>query len=183
MLAFGCSDSAMEPDSEALAIRDMAESALEISGIDEPVLRQIFVNQVATNPFAGSHGFAVTNKDATIGVQISVDDPDQPSEEWRMTSLDFPNRYQGDGLYVDIEALNVGAVAAMAAITQHWPGCVPRSQMVAWSNDGDDGNDWYLFCDIPEGTVSGFVDTAAGAFTPSDTPPAVAPGVATPLAS
>jgi hypothetical protein len=183
MLAVGCSDSTLEPDADALALREMAERALEVSGIDEPVLRQIFVNEVDFNPYAGSHGFAVTNKDATVGVQISVDNPNQPSDEWRVISLDFPTRYQGEGLYVDIKALNVGANAAMAAITGHWPGCMPRGQMVAWSDDGGGGNDWYLFCDISEGTISGWLDAATGEFTPSDAPPAVAPGIATPLAS
>ena len=183
MFAFGCSDSTTEPDSDALALREMAESALEISGIDDPVLRQIFVNQVAINPHTGSHSFAVTNENATIGVQISVDNPDQPSGEWRVGSLEFPDRYQGAGLFVDIETLNVGPTAAMAAITEHWPGCVPRGQMVAWSDDGESGNDWYLFCDISEGTVSGFVDATTGEFTPSDAPPAVVPGVATAVPS
>jgi hypothetical protein len=183
MLAVGCSDTTVEPDADALALSEMAESALEASGIDEPVLRQIFVNDVDFNPYAGSHSFTVTNRDATIGVEVSADTLGRSPGEWRVTSLEFPTRYQGEGLYVDIEALNVGANAAMAAITEHWPGCVPRGQMVAWSDDGGDGNDWYLFCDISEGTVSGWVDAATGEFTPSNSPPTVAPGIATPLAS
>ena len=39
---------------------------------------------------------------------------------------------------------------------------------------------WIVFCNLPEGVVSGWVDVRTGAFTPSSAPPAVPPPVATP---
>lgn len=171
VLAFGCSSRSPEPDAGALALREMAGQALTASGIDEPVLRQISVN-----PPTGRFDFAVTDKDATFGVQIFIDALDQPPNEWRVVPMEFI-RYEAD-VSLDVDSVNVGATAAMAGATEHWPGCVPRGQTVIGSTEGND--QWVVFCDIPEGTVSGWVDAETGEFTPSKAPPAIAPVTATP---
>ena len=176
MLAIGCSSSSTEPDADALTLREMAGEALAVSGIDEPVLRQVWVNQVAINPFAGTHGFAITNEKATVGVNISAKTPDQPPNEWRRVSPEFI-RYLAD-VSLDLELMNVGPAAAMGAMADHWPGCVPRGQTIVGTAEGN--TQWILFCDLPEGTVSGWVDAETGEFTPSDAPPEIGPVTATP---
>ena len=175
----GCSSPDREPDADALVLRGLAEKALDVSGIDEPVLRQLFVNPYPNpnpdNTYFGSHGFSVTDRDATFGVEIILDTPDQPSNEWRIIPIEFI-RYEAD-VYLDIDSLNAGPKAAMDAMTEHWTGCVPRGQTVVGSAEGN--TQWVLSCDLPEGTVSGWVDSETGDFTPSKAPPAIAPGIAT----
>lgn len=171
VLVIGCSGSPAEPDPDALVLRNMAGMALIASGIEGAVLRQISVN-----PATGSLGFAVTDKDATVGVELWADTPGQPPNEWRKSTLEFI-RYKAD-VSLDIDSVIQGATSAMGAATDHWPGCVPRGQTVVESAEGNTW--WYVFCDLPEGTVSGLVDAETGEFTPSGAPPAVAPVTATP---
>lgn len=171
VLIAGCSSPSTEPDAEALALREMAEKALAVSGIDEPVLRQISVN-----PTTGRHDFAVTDKEATFGVQIFIDTPDQPPNEWRTVPLEFI-RYQANAS-LDVDSVIMGATSAMGNATEHWPGCVPRGQSIVGSAKGNTW--WYVFCDLPEGTVSGLVNAETGEFTPSGAPPAIGPVTATP---
>ena len=85
----------------------MAEQALAASGIDEPVLRQI-----AVNPPTGRFDFAVTGKEVTFGVQVFIDAPDQPPNEWRVVPMEFI-RYEAD-VALDVESVNIGATTAMA---------------------------------------------------------------------
>ena len=170
VLVIGCSNPSPEPDADALALRELAGKALAASGIDEPALRQISVN-----PLTGLHAFMVTDQDATVGVQLWADTPDQPPNEWRRVPMEFI-RHRAD-VFLDVELIKVGAAAAMDAATEHWRGCVPRSQTVFGSKEGD--TQWVLFCDIPEGTVSGWVDVQTGEFTPSQAPPAIVPVTAT----
>jgi hypothetical protein len=171
MLVIGCSSPAQGPDAEALALREMADEAMASSGIEDPVLRQISVN-----PSTGLHSFMVTDKDATVGVQLWADTPDQASSEWRIVPMEFV-RHQAD-VSLDVGSINVDATIAMEAATEHWPGCVPRGQTVIGSTEGE--NQWVVFCDLPEGTVSGWVNAETGEFTPSKAPPAIAPVTATP---
>ena len=172
LLVIGCTSSSPEPDAGALSLREMAGQALATSGISEPVLRQISVD-----PRAGRHIFMVTDKDATVGVDLWVDAPDQPPDEWRRVPMEFI-RHRAD-VSLDVESINVGASTAMNAATEHWPGCVPRGQTVIRSTEGS--TQWVLFCDLPEGTVSGWVDATTGEFTASEAPPAIGPVTATPL--
>ena len=171
VLVAACSSRTPEPDAGALALRKMAGQALTASEIDDPVLRQISVN-----PPTGRFGFAVTDREATFGVQIFIDAPDQPPDEWRVVPMEFI-RYEAD-VALDVESVNIGATTAMASAIEHWPGCVPRSQTVIGSTEGND--QWVVFCDIPEGTVSGWGDAHSGEFTPSKAPPAIVPAIATP---
>ena len=171
VLVIGCSSRSPEPDAGALALREMAEEALGVSGIDDPVLRQFSVN-----PRTDSHNFMVTDRDVTVGVVLWADTPDQLPSEWRHVPMEFM-RHQAD-VFLDVSLLNVGASAAMDAMAGHWPGCVPRGQTVIGSTEGD--NQWVVSCDLPEGTVSGWVDAETGEFTPSQAPPVIAPVTATP---
>ena len=171
LLTSGCSSSAPQPDAGALVLREMAEEALAVSGIDNPVLRQFSIN-----PRTGSHNFMVTDRDVTVGVELWAGTPDQPPSEWRHVPMEFM-RHQAD-VFLDVSLLNVGASAAMTAMTRHWPGCVPRGQTVIGSTEGDIR--WVVSCDLPEGTVSGWVDAETGEFTPSQAPPVIAPVTATP---
>lgn len=170
VLIVGCSSRTPEPDAGGLALREMAEQALAASGIDEPVLRQI-----AVNPPTGRFDFAVTDKEVTFGVQFFIDAPDQSPNEWRVVPMEFI-RYEAD-VALDVESVNIGATTAMAGATEHWPGCVSKGQTVIGSTEGND--QWVVFCDLPEGTVSGWVDAQTGAFTPSQAPPAIVPAIAT----
>ncbi len=88
-------------------------------------------------------------------------------------------RHRAD-VFLSVESMNVGPTAAMDEITEHWRGCAPRSQTVISSAEGD--TRWVLFCDLPEGTVSGWVDVKTREFTPSEAPPAIVPVTATPEA-
>jgi hypothetical protein len=177
-LVIGCSSPDREPDADALVLREMVEKVFDVSGIDEPVLRQLFVNPYPNpnpdNTYFGSHGFLVTDRDATFGVEIIIGTPDQPSNEWRIIPIEFI-RYEAD-VYLDIDSLNAGPKADMSLATRHWTECKPRSQSLVGSSDG---SVWVVFCDLPEGTVSGWVDAETGEFTPSKAPPAIAPGIAT----
>ena len=170
VLVIGCSSRSPEPDPDALNLRDMAAQALAESGIDEPAMRQISVN-----PSTGVHAFIVTDQDATVSVQLWADGPDQPPNDWRRVPMEFV-RHQAD-VFLDVELIKVGAPTAMDAAIEHWRGCVPRSQTVFGSAEGD--TRWVLFCDIPEGTVSGWVDVQTGEFKPSQAPPAIRPVTAT----
>lgn len=171
VLVAACSSRTPEPDAGALALRKMAGQALTASEIDDPVLRQFSVN-----PRTGSHNFMVTDRDVTVGVELWADRPDQPPNEWHMVPMEFM-RHQAD-VFVDVSLLNVGATAAMASATEHWPGCVPRGQTVIGSSEGN--NQWVVSCDLPEGTVSGWVDAETGEFTPSKAAPVIRPAIATP---
>ena len=107
VLIVGCSNRTPEPDAGALALRKMAGQALTASEIDDLVLRQISVN-----PPTGRFGCAVTDSEATFGVQIFIDAPDQPPDEWRVVPMEFI-RYEAD-VALDVDSVNIGATTAMA---------------------------------------------------------------------
>lgn len=163
VLAVGCVNRPPEPDIGALLLRDLAAKALAASEITGPALRQ-----VSFRSGDGSYVFMVTDKDVETGIQLWADAPDQPPHEWRRVPLEYL-RYQV-GVIVNVDKVNIGAAAAMGAATTQWPGCVPRGQTLVGSAEGI--NWWYVFCDLPEGTVSGQVNARTGAFTPSGAPPA-----------
>ena len=77
---------------------------------------------------------------------------------------------------MDISPLRIGPAAVAKAATQHWNGCPVRGLTLA----GEGGQlTWYIFCNMPEGVVSGIMDGVAGEFVPSLAPPAIVPQIAT----
>ena len=78
---------------------------------------------------------------------------------------------------MDLRSLRIGPASVVRAATGHWPDCGIRG--ISLHGQGDDLV-WYVFCNLPEGVVSGTVDGQSGVFTPSLAPPAIVPPTATP---
>ena len=164
-------DSARHPDAAALVA--LGEEAARRAGKEalDPVLRQVNVN-----PDLGSTNFLFTDAAATKEVSVTVPEPAAPPESWsiRLGGIYFLG-HPSPGM--DLSSLRIGPASVVQAATGHWPACGIRG--VTLIGQGDELV-WRVFCNLPEGMVSGTVDGQSGVFTPSLAPPAIVPAIATP---
>jgi len=166
-------DSARHPDADVAALVALSEEAARRAEEEAPdaVLRQIGVS-----PDAGRTIFRFTDVAATKAVTVTVPEPGAPPEAWSIHIGVSPlvgHRSPG----IDLLSLRIGPASVVRAATGHWPACGIRS--IGLHGQGDDLV-WYVFCNLPEGVVSGTVDGQSGVFTPSLAPPAIVPPTATP---
>ena len=110
-------------------------------------------------------------------IDVFVPAEDVSPEDYRVVVLDGGYLTGHQLPEMELEALRVGPGAAEKAALDHWQGCNLRS--LSLSGEGKDLY-WYVFCDLPQGVVSGTVDNLTGIFTPSLAPPAIIPSTATP---
>ena len=162
--------SARHPDAAALVA--LGEEAARRAGKEalNPVLRQVNVN-----PDLGSINFLFTDAAATKEVSVTVPEPGAPPESWsiRMGGIYYLG-HPSPGM--DLSSLRIGPASVVQDATGHWTGCGIRG--VSLIGLGDELV-WHVFCNLPEGVVSGTVDGQSGVFTPS-LALAIVPPVATP---
>ena len=168
-----CSENADQADEDAVRLAEMAARATTLASesIENPVLRQI-----AFGELDGSHRFIFTDPAASVGVEIIAETPALPAAEWQVRDSEFVMQRPEAGL--DVGSVSVGPRAVLDAASDQWPGCELRSMTLV---GGNEGASWYVFCNLPEGVVSGTVDPVTGELTDSDAPPARIPAVATPV--
>lgn len=157
------------PDPDAVILVDMGQDALErIRGVAaSAVLRQ--VNVIADG---GPFEFQFTDRQATreIAVTVPAGDADRGTWTVRLPSTSKLTAHPSPGMKLD--GLRVGPGAVATAATGQWDGCGIRSRSLA--GEGEDLI-WHVFCNLPQGVVSGTVDGRTGEFVPSDALPAVDP--------
>ncbi|MCH8223472.1 MAG: hypothetical protein IH868_08695 [Chloroflexi bacterium] len=168
-----CSGNADQADEDAIRLAGMADQAVTVASesIENPVLRQI-----AFGELDGSHRFIFTDPAATVGVEVIAETPALPVAEWQVRDSEFVMHRPEAGL--DVSSVRVGPGAVLDAASDQWPGCELRSMTLV---GGDEGARWYVFCNLPEGVVSGKVNVVTGELTDSDAPPARVPAIATPV--
>lgn len=170
-----CSGNADRADEDAIRLAEMAAQAATLASesIDNPVLRQL-----AFGLLDSAHTFYFTDPAASVGVEITAETPAFPISEWQVRDSEFVRHRPEAGL--DVSAVRVGPRAVLEVATDQWPGCELRSMTLV---GGDEGSTWHVFCNLPEGVVSGTVDPVTGLLTNSSAPPARVPVTATPLPS
>ena len=166
-------DPARHPDADVAALVALSEEASRRAEAEAPdaVLRQIGVS-----PDVGRTIFRFTDAAATKAVTVTVPELGAPTEAWTIHIGISPLIGHGrPGM--DLPSLRIGPASVVRAAIEHWPACGIRS--IGLHGQGDDLV-WYVFCNLPEGVVSGTVDGQSGVFTPSLAPPAIVPPTATP---
>ena len=160
-----------EPEiAELLALADQAATlAKEVA--EDAVLRQLDRGRDQVR-----WSFRFTDAAATRVVTVTVPAEDVPIEEWEVSTGISPlTGNQSLGLFLD--GLQIGPATVVKAATQHWSGCPLRGLSLIGA---EHQLVWYVFCNLPEGVVSGTMDGQSGVFTPSLAPPAIVPPTATP---
>ena len=165
-------DSARHPDGDVAALVALSEKAARRA---EEVAPDAVLRQVDVSPDVGRTIFRFTDAAATKEISVTVPEPGAPPEAWNIHSGISP-LIGHQSLGIDLPALRIGPASVIRAATGHWPACGIRS--IGLHGQGDDLV-WYVFCNLPEGVVSGTVDGQSGVFTASLAPPAIAPPTAT----
>ena len=163
-------------DPDALALVAMGEEALGLARntVPDAVLRQVDVS-----PDGGSISFRFTDEAAARAIDVHVPGPDVPRDDWRVQDEGLWPGFWLAGPGMDLRAVRAGPAAVARSATGHWSGCGVRAMTLL--GEAEDLS-WTVFCNLPEGVVSGWVDARTGAFTPSSAPPAIPPPSATPVA-
>ena len=159
-------------DAVALATlaRHAAQQARKVS--PDAILRQVDLNGDGSQ-------YTFRFADYTTGRDVDVFVPaaGAAAEEYRVVPLDLGYLAVRKVPEMELGALRVGPAAVGKAATDHWDGCDLRSLSI--SGQGQELF-WYVFCELPEGVVSGTVDNESGVFQPFSAPPARIPSTATP---
>ena len=121
-------------------------------------------------------GIRFVDAAATQEITVIVPVKDMPSDRWEVrTGISPLIGHQSSGLFLD--GLLVGPGAVIEAATKHWNGCPVHGLTLT----GEERQlVWYIFCNLPQGVVSGMMDGVTGEFVPSLAPPAQLPPTATP---
>ena len=173
----GCSGEASSsqeevgPDiAELMAVADQATTLANGVAADA-VLRQV---DLGRDPVRWWIRF--TDAAATQEITVIVPVGDVPIEDWEVSTGISPLiGHQSPGLVLD--GLRIGSGKVVQTAAQHWNGCPVRGLTLT----GEEGQlVWFIFCDLPEGVVSGSMDGVTGEFVPSLAPPARSPHTATP---
>ena len=159
-------------DPDALTLVAMGEEAI---GLARQTIPDAVLRQVDVSPDGGAISFRFTDEAATRTIVVHVPGLDVPMHGWRVQDEEF-TRFSGQPKGLDLRAVHSGPAAVARSATGHWPGCTVRA-MTLFGEEED--LSWIVFCNLPEGVVSGWVDVRTGAFTPSSAPPAVLPPIAT----
>ena len=113
---------------------------------------------------------------ATQEITVMVPVEDVPIGQWQVrTGISPLIGRRSSGLFLD--GLRVAPSEVVKAATAHWNGCPLRG--LTLTGEGDQLT-WYIFCNLPEGVVSGTMDGVTGEFGPVQKPPARVPPTATP---
>ena len=145
-----CSSGSDQADDDAIRLAEEANRAITRASelIDNPVLRQISLSQLN-----GGIYFRFTDPAATVGVEVIAESPALPATEWQIRNTEFVRYEPGPGL--DFSSVMVGAQAVHDIASDQWPACDLRSMSLA---SAEPEPVWYVFCNLPEGVVSGTVN-------------------------
>ena len=155
--------SAAYPD--ALTLVAIGEEAL---GLARKTMPDALLRQVDVSPDGGAISFRFTDELAARGADVHVPSPDVRSNDWRVVDAGLTPFIGQASLGIDLRELRAGPAAVARSATGHWSGCSVRAMTLY--GDAEDLA-WTVFCNLPEGVVSGYVDARTGAFTPSTHPP------------
>ena len=163
------------PDPDAVILVELGREALErIRTVSvSAVLRQ--VNVIADG---GPFQFLFTDAQATREIAVTIPAADADRGTWTVGLPTTSKLTAHPSAGMKLEGLRAGPGAVAAAANREWEGCGIRARIL--SGEGDDLV-WYVFCNLPQGVLQGFVDGRTGEFVPSAAPPAVVPPIATPV--
>ena len=166
-------DSARHPDADVAALVALSE---EVARRAEEEVPDAVLRVVDASPDAGPTIFRFTDAAATKAVTVTVPEPGAPPEAWSIHIGISPLiGHQSPG--IDLSSLRIGPASVVEAATEHWKGCAIKG--ITLLGEGEKLV-WYVFCNLPQGGMSGTVDARTGVFTPSLAPPARVPLIATP---
>jgi len=155
-------------DPDAVTLVAMGEEALELAreAVPDAVLRQVDVSPDR------AISFRFTDEAATQTIAVHVPGPEVPRDDWSVLDEGLTPLIGQASPGIDLRALRAGPAAVARSATGHWSGCGVRAMTLY--GEGEDLS-WTVFCNLPEGVVSGSVDARTGEFTPSSARPAVPP--------
>jgi hypothetical protein len=162
---------------DALDVETVRSMVAQAKDAIRPKVPSVVLAQLDINPATGAQTFRLADAAGFVGVDVTAPSPDTPVGDWGVLVTDKTPLLGHPNNDLDLQAVKVTPAEAGEAVVDHWPGCALRS--ITLAGDGD-VLIWYVFCDLPEGTVSGVVNARTGAFTPSDAPPSRPPPTATP---
>ncbi|MDA1188970.1 MAG: hypothetical protein O2854_04750 [Chloroflexi bacterium] len=165
----------------------------ELEAVDVPALRTMagqarivvrnqmpdaLIAQISVVPETGVVTVRLVNSDSTIGADIVIPSPITPIGDWEILLGEYTPFSGIPHSGLDMQAVNSAPADVARAALNQWSGCKLRTLTLA----EDDGiaQWWFVFCDIKEGTVSGWMNAQNGEFFASPAPPAFAPPTATP---
>ena len=161
-------------DPDAVALEAMADDARRLVQETEStaVLRQIGVGVSS-----GQYFFHFTDAASTLVVVVVVaPGMDSPPESWEVHPPSVSPLVGHVAADLSMGSLRTGPDAVQRAASSHWGSC--ENANVGLTGEGDDLV-WYVFCELPEGVLSGTVDGRTGEFIASGAPPAIRPPTAT----
>ena len=173
MILSGCAQAAPKPaaDPDALTLVAIGEEALGLARktIPDAVLRQMDVSP------DGGISLRFTDEATSRGIDVHVPGPAVETSDWRVVESGFTPFEGQANPGINLRELRAGPAAVTRYATGHWSGCGVRAMTLY----GDaDHLAWTVFCNLPDGVVSGLVDARTGAFTPSTQPPIQPPSPA-----
>lgn len=137
----------------------------------------IVLAQLDIDPETGAQTFRLTDAAGTVGVDVTAPSPDTPAGDWGVLVTDNSPLLGHANNDLDLQAVTVSPAQAGRTMLDQWPDCKPRGITLAGEGEV---LIWYVFCDLPEGTVSGVVNARTGVFTPSNETQSSPPEMATP---
>ena len=167
-------DSERHPDAVALELL-----GAKVVGRAREVAADAVLRQVDFNPRDGRQSFRFTDGAAPEVISVTVPSAASSPDQWQIhVGISPLGGHPRPGLL--LRALRIGPASVTEAATEYWQGCGIRGLNLI-----GEGADlvWYVFCNLPQGVVSGTVDARTGVFTPSLAPPARVPLIATPDSS
>ena len=170
----GCAQTTPTPaaDPDALTLASIGEEAL---GLARKTIPDAVLRQVDVSPDGGSISLRFADEVAARGIDVHVPGPDVRRGDWRVGHVGFTPFTGEANPGINLQELRAGPAAVARSATGHWSGCGVRAMTL--SGEAEDLV-WTVFCNLPEGVVSGFVDARTGAFTPSTHPPIQPPSAA-----
>lgn len=176
LIAVGCTKSGGS-GLEALDVETVRSMAAQAKDNIRTKVPSVVLAQIDINPATGAQTFRLTDAAGTVGVDVTAPSPNTPVGDWGVLVTDKTPLLGHPNNDLDLQAVTVSPAKAGESVLDHWPGCTLRG--ITLAGDGQ-VLIWYVFCDLPEGTVAGVVNARTGVFTPSDAPPSRPPPTATP---
>ena len=176
----GCAQATPTPaaNPDALTLVAIGEDAL---GLARETIPDAILRQVDVSPDGGDISFRFTDEAAARSIDVHVPGLDVRRGDWRVVDggltpfIPFTGQANPG---IDLRELRAGPAAVARSATSHWSGCGVRAMTLYGEAEY---LAWTVFCNLPEGVVSGSVDARTGAFTPSTHPP-IQPPISAPVA-
>ncbi len=161
---------ASTPDPDAIRLIALKEQARQVAQKSEgEIIHQVDTDMVTID-------FRFIDRATTREVTIVIPTLNTPVEQWNTVVNTVSPLLTYPSPDLNMNALKIGPERVAEAAAGHWKGCGVRTMTLYLENEK---LTWLVFCNAPDGVVSGIMDNETGIFQPSTAPPATFPPTAT----